>query len=174
MYAGLLVAVAMAGTAVPAQAGVQAPGSTFDCRAGAGRHHSSILGSVATAGSVAGILSVSRMSMHAKYLTFGGAMFVAADDSWQARLEVVGSSRFRRNILAARLRILRDGKEQVLSLGDLGLDKPVTFQLTLAEGKVKAMLGNKTAEAGVPISASTARVVCSTGDVQFTKLRFTA
>jgi hypothetical protein len=68
---------------------------------------------------------------------------------------------------------MRDGKDQFLSLGDLGLNTTVPFQLTIADGKAKAVLGKKTAEAIVPIAPSTARVACSTGDVLFSGLRFT-
>ncbi|AQR74643.1 hypothetical protein BXU08_14175 [Sphingomonas sp. LM7] len=114
------------------------------------------------------------MSMHPKYLTLGAAVFHAKDGSWQARLEIIGAARFRRNLLAARLRIIRNGKDEFLSLGDLGLDTTVPFQLTIADGKASAVLGKKKAEAAVPIAPSTARVACSTGDVLFSGLRFTS
>ncbi|ATY33088.1 hypothetical protein [Sphingomonas psychrotolerans] len=161
-----LAIVAINGTA-------QAQAKDFRCRAGAGRSEAVTLGKVAARGRIAGDISVSSMSMHVKYATFGGANFAAADGSWTARLDVIGSARSQRNLLLARLRVLRSGKEQTYSLGDLGIGVTVPFSLTVADGKVTATLGKKTAEADIPVAPSTAKIACSTGEVTFADVELT-
>lgn len=139
----------------------------FNCLAGAGKHQKRVIGTVSPGGSITGQISVKDMRMHAKYLTLGAVVFAAPDSSWMARLEIIGSARFRRNLLAARLRI-QGAKPQTVSLGDLGVGATVPFELTVAGGQVTARLGKKLAEAQVPIEPSIALLACSTGEVTFT------
>jgi hypothetical protein len=164
--AGLLGCVALWGT--PAQAQT----SEFHCQAGAGRSEVSHLGKTENRGTVVGEVTVSKMLMHPSYRAVGEISFAAEDGSWKAKLDVMGFPRFRRNLLLGRLRIQRDGKEQVFSLGDLASDATVPFQLTVADGKVTAKLGKKSAESDVPVGPSIARAGCSTATVAFTGLKF--
>ena len=165
-YAALLGWVGL--SAVPAQAQMR----EFQCEAGAGRSEVSILGTAANRGRVVGQISVSKMIMHPRYRAVGEINFIAADGSWKARLDLLGFPRVRRNQMLARLRIERDGKEQAFSLGDLAPGAVLPFQLTVADGKVTATLGKKTAEADVPAAPFTARAGCSTATVLFTGLEF--
>ena len=151
---------------------VQAQTNAFHCQAGAGRSEVSVLGATENRGSVVGQISVVKMLMHSRYRAVGEINFAAENGSWKAKLDVLGFPRFRRNLLVGRLRIERDGKEQIFSLGDLASGAVLPFQLTVADGRVMAKLGKKTVEAEVPASPSTARLGCSTGTVAFTELRF--
>jgi hypothetical protein len=164
--AGLLGCVGL--WVVPAQA----QSSEFRCQAGAGRSESSILGTADNRGSVVGQISVSKMLMHPRYRAVGEVNFIAVNGSWKARLDVLGFPRVRRNQMVARLRIERDGKEQVFSLGDLAPGAVLPFQLSLTDGRVIAKLGKKTAEADVPVSPFTVRAGCSTATVLFAGLHF--
>ena len=119
-----------------------------------------------------GEVTVSKMLMHPSYRAVGEISFAAEDGRWKAKLDVIGFPRFRRNLLLGRLRIQRDGKEQVLSLGDLAPGATVPFELTVSDGKVTAKLGNKSAGSDVPASPSIARAGCSTATVAFTGLKF--